>query len=402
MKKKTAVSILQEVDASRDSSKGTSGHDIDVRGDGLKLVLRTYDNVTTAAEAMDQAGLDADVWEPIKVRCSSRQVTVSATQTESGVAEVRSLISINVECKRREGSELAEIADVMAKRARRRAYKLPAVQHRKPRKDPSRLVVGLVDHHWGKLAWQEETGTSYDLKTAGDLFARAIRSAVDKCAGHDVSRIYLPVGNDFCNVDNRQLATEHGTSVAASTVGRYEQLVPLMEESLEKAVTECRSVAPVSVIWVGGNHDRVTSYFLCRCLAKAFRDDKHVDVDTSACPVKYLQFGKCLIGLAHGDAPKQRALVQMMPIERADDWAKSTSAREWLTGHTHQQKTLTSFGTHEASGQVFRILPSLCGTDSWHYHNGFSMSRKATENYLYSEQYGLVAMFHESAERLGG
>ncbi len=49
---------------------------------------------------------------------------------------------------------------------------------------------------------------------------------------------------------------------------------------------------------------------------------------------------------------------------------------------------------------VFRILPSLCGTDSWHYRNGFSMSRKATQSYLYSYEYGLSDVAHYPVERL--
>ena len=90
----------------------------------------------------------------------------------------------------------------------------------------------------------------------------------------------------------------------------------------------------------------------------------------------------------------------MMPIERSDDWAKSKACREWLTGHLHQQKKVERIGTFEEDGMVFRILPSLCGTDSWHYRNGFSMSRKATESYLYSHKWGLSGYFSESAEKL--
>ena len=162
-----------------------------------------------------------------------------------------------------------------------------------------------------------------------------------------------------------------------------------------RCVERAREIADVDVIWVGGNHDRVTSMWLCRCVHWAFESCNHVTVDTSASSVKYRQFGDCLLGFSHGDGPKEKSLKDMMPLQ-SDDWAKSKACREWLTGHLHQQKTTERISTHEQAGIVFRILPSLCGTDRWHFNSGFSMSQKATQSLLYSHKFGMseICTYH--------
>lgn len=364
---------------------------------GFSLTVRSLDRIKTAAEAMEKAGIDLAIWKPMKVIANSWEVAV---REEDKTVTTYPLWQVKVTCERRVPESLEASVDLLAKKIMEGKFLWPEIKHRKPKKDPSKLVVGLVDHHFGKLCWYPETASSYDLKIATELYSRSIAATQRQCEARqsDIDEIIFPVGNDFGHVDNRASSTEAGTPQDAD--GRYEKQTGVMEEALIRSVQEARKIAPVRVVWVGGNHDRVTSMWLCRCIHWAFANDKHVTVDTSACPVKYVQFGQCLLGFAHGDAPKRKALQSMMTTERADDWAKSKACREWITGHFHAETTTERIGTSQEAGQVFRVLPSLCGTDSWHYRNGFSMSRKATQNLLYSYEHGVTAIFHESIERL--
>jgi hypothetical protein len=385
-----------------DRSKAKAAHEHEATEteqtkNGFVVVVRTLERIKTASEAMEKAGIDLAIWKPIKVVANSWEVAV---REEDKSITTYPLWQVKVTCERRVPESIELAVDTLAKRVFAGRFTWPDIKHNRPKRDPSKLVVGLVDHHFGKLCWKPEVLSSYDLKIATELYARAIVATQRQCEARraDIEEIIMPVGNDFAHVDNRAGATEAGTPQDSD--GRYEKLAGVMEEALIRSVEEARKIAPVRVIWVGGNHDRVTSMWLCRCIHWAFEGDRHVTVDTAPCPVKYTQFGQCLLGFAHGEAPKMKALQVMMTTERADDWAKSKACREWITGHFHSEKMTERIGTYEESGQVFRVLPSLCGTDSYHYRNGYSMSRKATQNLLYSFEHGITAVFHESVERL--
>lgn len=383
---KTAVGVKTKQEFERIESTQTD--------DGFFVKVESLDRIQTADEALKKAGIDTAIWKPVKVIANSWEV---ACKLDDGTVKTFPLWQVKVTCDRRVPESIDDSVDVLAKRVMAGKFVWPTVRYRAA-KDPSTLFVGLVDHHFGKLCWEPETRNTYDLRIASTLYSRAIEASVQKYADRQLSEIIMPVGNDFGHIDTRAGTTEAGTPQDKD--GRYEKIAGILESAVINAVAVAREIAPVRVIWVGGNHDPVTSMWLCRCVHWAFAKDKHVTVDTSPCPVKYVHFGKCLIGLAHGDAPREKALKDMMPIERADDWAAAKACREWLTGHLHQQKKTERIGTHEEAGQVFRILPSLCGTDSWHYRNGFAMSRKATESYLYSHKYGFSDMCHISAEEL--
>lgn len=367
---------------------------------GLNVTIQTSKYIENGQQAMLHAGICPDTWKVSRVRIKTYQVTISAKNSETGKVDKRQMFAVQLECVRRFEDSLMKAVDAIAKRSHRRGYKLPKVRYRKPKSDPSTLVVGLTDHHFAKLAYNPEVRDEYDLGIARDLWTAAIRAAVDKCTGRDVASIILPVGNDMCHVDTRAMTTESGTQMDADT--RYEKMSAVVEDSLMLAIEELRQTAPVEVLWVPGNHDYVTSRWLCRCAHHAFKSAKHVAVDTDDCPVKYRQFGKCLLGFAHGNAPKRGALMQQMPVEVPNEWAKSTACREWLTGHFHKDMFQERPSTDEQAGMTFRILPSLCGTDSYHYRGGWSLSRKRTQSLLYSHEYGLTSIFSESNKRLMG
>lgn len=362
--------------------------------DGFVLEVRSLERIKTAAEAMEKGGVDSGVWQPVKVVANSWEVVI---KQDDGTPKTCPLWQIKVTCSRRVPESIEESVDVLAQRVSGGRFKWPAVHPSVP-KSPTKMFMGLVDHHFAKLCWSPETRNDYDLKIATDLFARAIRYTCRKSESKDVDEIIFPIGNDYCHIDTRAGTTERGTQLEYD--GRYEKMSGIAEEAAIKGIEEARQYAKVRVVWVGGNHDPVTSMWICRVVKWAFDGDKNITVDTSPRPHKYYSFGRCLLGMAHGDAPKEKSLKDMMPVEEPEAWAAATECREWLTGHMHQQKKTERIGTSEQAGQVFRILPSLCGTDSWHYRNGFCMSRKATESYIYSCEYGMESSIHASARRL--
>jgi hypothetical protein len=69
----------------------------------------------------------------------------------------------------------------------------------------------IFDAHIGRLTWDEETGENYDLKIAEQMIKSAILKHLSMIKELPVSRILLPLGNDFLNVDNKFNTTSKGT-----------------------------------------------------------------------------------------------------------------------------------------------------------------------------------------------
>jgi len=70
-------------------------------------------------------------------------------------------------------------------------------------------------------------------------------------------------------------------------------------------------------------------------------------------------------------------------------WA-STSYRVFNTGHLHKKATAQTMIGDVVDGVMLKTLPSLCGTDYWHYLHGFVGSPRMMECAIYSDEYGQV------------
>lgn len=261
------------------------------------------------------------------------------------------------------------------------------------------MVLGLTDHHFGKLCWSPETGSDYDLKIAERYFDTAVTKCLERTSTCDLTEILIPAGNDFFHFDTRQSTTEAGTHVDSD--GRWAKVYQIGTESMIRAVEACRQVAPVKVIWVPGNHDHMTSYWMCQVLKATFGEQAGVTFDLhNKSPRKYHQFGKCLLGFTHGYTEKLARLPGIMTVEQSAAWSKSTACREWLTGHRHQSRSQHWTGTYEEDGVTVRILPSLAGTDAWHHAQGYCMARHAVQSFVYDLEYGLSGIHQVSVEEL--
>lgn len=366
--------------------------------EGLTASIQTRKHINTPRDAILHAGIDPDVWEVTTCQIKTYQVTISGHRSSTKEDVTYQMFSVNLTCSRRISQPLMDAAKILADRTLKRAYKLPRIRYRKPKSDPSTLVVGLTDHHFGKLAYRPEVRESYSLKIAKGIWVRAIQSALNRCIGHEITQIILPIGNDMCHVDTRRMTTESGTQMDYDS--RYMKIADVAMESMMMAIERLRAVAPVDVIWVPGNHDYLTSRWLCKVAQVGFGTTKHVSVDVSDCSVKYRQFGRCLLGFAHGHAPKIKSLREMMPVEAAEWWAMSPACREILTGHLHTQIFRDRPSTDEQAGIVARTLPSLCATDTYHYEGGWSLSKKTTQSLLYSNQHGMSCIFSDPLEKL--
>lgn len=363
--------------------------------EGFHLSVKSFDRIQTADQALQKAGIDTVVWEPVKVTANSWEVVV---KDDDNSIHTKPLWQVKVECRRRVSRAMESASAVLAGRIAGGKFKLTPVKYKPTKIRPSVLELSMTDHHFGKLGWAPEVGHDYDLKIAEHYFENGVNRSIDRATGCDIAEIILPLGNDYYHFETRSGTTEAGTPVDCD--GRWAKVYQVGIESMLTAVERCRQVAPVRVVWIPGNHDYVSSYWLCQVIKQAFASSKNVTVDVRPVGRKYHQFGKCLIGWCHGKDEKAARLPGLMAVEKPEDWAKSTACREWHIGHLHQSKSLHWMGTHESDGVTVRVLPSLAGTDAWHFANGFCMSRHATQCHVYDYEYGLTAIYQVPVEEV--
>ncbi len=105
------------------------------------------------------------------------------------------------------------------------------------------------------------------------------------------------------------------------------------------------------------------------------------------------------MGFTHGSDEKHADLPTIMAGEVPRHWADTTH-REWHLGHLHKRKE-TRFNAGDTYGAVtVRVLPSMTGTDAWHYQKGYVKGCRAAEAYLWSYTEGYKAHFSNNVKTL--
>lgn len=261
-----------------------------------------------------------------------------------------------------------------------------------PKRDiKTMLEISLYDAHFGLLSWGKETGENYDLGIAEKRYAVTVNDLLSKTRGWSPEKIVLPIGNDFFHVNN----PEGTTPMAKNNLdmdGRLCKIVEVGSAALINAIKTCLKVAPVEVLWIPGNHDPETSYFMCHILKATFAPNRHVNVDVSPAPRKYVHYGINLIGYTHGNEERHADLPTIMASEQKHVWGE-VGHREWHIGHFHKKKETRYSAGDTFGGVAVKIIPSICGTDAWHFRKGYVGNDRVAEAFLYDKISGLIGTF---------
>jgi hypothetical protein len=262
------------------------------------------------------------------------------------------------------------------------------------------MELSLYDLHLGKYCWGLTTGTDWDNDITVSVFKNAVTDLLNKAAimSNHVNKVIIPLGHDFFQVDNWMGETAAGTRVDSSD-DRFTKTFRMGTDAMIFAIDEALKVAEVEVLYVPGNHDPATSFYLCEVLRNRYINHRHVYVDTEVCRAhvgrKYRRFGNNLIGYIHGgskNCPKDAHLPQLMMMERAKAYSQTVD-HAWRLGHLHTKKTsIVPIGDVFNGIRVERI-PSLSGTDQWHFDNGFVGNRRAAEAWIWSYEHGLWGQY---------
>jgi hypothetical protein len=243
------------------------------------------------------------------------------------------------------------------------------------------LEFAPFDLHWGKLAWAEETGQDYDMKKAAQALNKSIDYTLQAASKFPISKIVLPFGNDFFQIDNEQSTTTAGTPQDVDS--RFKKILREGRKIVIETIEKLKNFAPVDVVIVTGNHGELSEFILGDLLEVKYENDKNVNVNNAAASRKYYSFGKNLIGYTHGNNEKVMDLVGIMATEQSKKWSEC-SHRYWHLGHLHMMQA------REMQGVKIEWLPSLSATDAWHKKKGYVNNTRGVVSSLFDREMGMI------------
>tara|TARA_R110002124_G_scaffold281430_1_gene455701 strand:- start:60559 stop:61650 length:1092 start_codon:yes stop_codon:yes gene_type:complete len=238
------------------------------------------------------------------------------------------------------------------------------------------LEVSLPDYHFGKL-----DGDS--IEQQADKYVNIVVELVNKAKGNNITKIVLPTGNDLFNSDSLDYTTTKGTPQLDN--GTWQKTFRLGCQAVIKSIEYLKTIAPVDIIIVQGNHDYQKSFYLGEILEAYYTLDSNVTVNNDInSPRKYYTYGVTSFGYTHGDKEKMPELPLIMAVENSIEFA-NTKYHYWRLGHIHKELV------NEFQGIVVETLPALTGQDEWHKKMGYNSKRKA-KAYIWNKEEGLSGM----------
>lgn len=276
------------------------------------------------------------------------------------------------------------------------------------------LVVDPADVHIGKLSRILETGHDYDIDEAVRRVDEGVTELVARIKPFGVSKILLVIGNDILHIDHPHRHTTAGTP--QDTSGQWWEMFREAKRCYVALIERLTQIADVHVVYCPSNHDYVSGFMLADSIQSWFRlnPNVHFGDDNRSISIahrKYIQFGKNLIGLTHGDGAKEKDLPQIMQYEARAAWG-SCLYGYWYVHHIHhktrkvagldaQNKEKDHIGVTvmQSSGPVdpgnniyVEAVRSPSPPDGWHDRNGY-LNQQAIEVFLHHPDKGQIARF---------
>lgn len=245
-------------------------------------------------------------------------------------------------------------------------------------------VLSVQDIHFGK----------HENDTIGEDYFRAVEDLITKSTSvYNLDKLYYVIGGDVLNVD-----TFVGTTTSGTLIASYPTAQDMYKEAFDALYNAIRFmsmyVSELHIVYIPGNHDRLSSYHLAHALSKAVREENiawHVEYAERKVFIDETNF----FAFEHGDSNTKNSLL-LYATENPEEWGK-TRYRTLYTGHYHKKKTIEYITEDEYSGFSIKIIPSLSKTDYWHHHNKFVGNKRSAVIDIHSKHGGKLAEFVHNA-----
>jgi len=223
-------------------------------------------------------------------------------------------------------------------------------------------TITIGDAHIGMRADGSETrDRDFDSKIAAKEILDAVDDLTDKMPEAKTGML-VQVG-DFTHSDGSNPFTTKGTLVDVDT--RFEKIMRtaanVMIHAIDRMLDKCDTV---QVVVARGNHDSDTALAVQLILEFYYSKEPRINILKSKGFFHYLQWGKWLFGIHHGDKVKAAKLAQIMPRDMPNAWG-STTHRMWFVGHFHHASI------QEFEGVTVQKFGTLAPPDAWHAGQGY-------------------------------
>ncbi len=246
--------------------------------------------------------------------------------------------------------------------------------------DPYAVVISPTDLHFGSGAWVDEVGEHYDTHEARIRLINRTNNLISRLPSRP-EKIIVATGSDWFHIDNEEGSTTKGTpqDLSTSPAQIFIDGCELAREHIELL----RGVSPIQVVFMRGNHDRQMALALMMYLKAVYENCDDVDVVLDPKLRNYVTWGNNLLGFTHGDGVRGHDLPLLMASEQRKEWG-ACEHHVWFHGHLHHQRLL------EKGGTTVIQLPSLAGSDRWHYRKGHVLARAGICAHLIDKELGLI------------
>jgi len=247
------------------------------------------------------------------------------------------------------------------------------------------LEINLADVHIDKLCNIDETRNEYSTEIGLQRLWQVIFDIIEKTKFYEIKKIIFPFGQDIANIDNMFNTTTKGTP--QDTDVKYDVLYKSLLKNIIKIIHKLSEIAPVEIIYVGGNHDKLTSFTMTEAMYWHFINNDNVEVDSIYNNRKYRLIGDNLVGFAHG-ADERKNIIYCMQNDVPELWGKA-KYREFHLSHFHKEKMID-----EQNGIIFRWISAICGNDAWTYNSGYVGSQKKAQAFIWDDNKGLECIIN--------
>lgn len=245
-----------------------------------------------------------------------------------------------------------------------------------PRQPPVKVdddllsLITITDFHLGMYAWEAETGESWDINIARDVFLNSIHDMINSCP--DSSTGFLCQLGDFLHFDSLlQVTPSSGHILDADT--RYSKLVELtmlvMTQAVELMLGKFKNVV---IVQAEGNHDMAGSIWLRKHLKHIYSKENRVEIIDNEFPYYAYLHGETMLGFHHGHKVRIGQLHKLFAAEPRfrEMWGKAKQTYIH-TGHLHHEKVV------EDGGAITEQHPTLAARDAYAARGGWVSMRGA-------------------------
>jgi hypothetical protein len=246
---------------------------------------------------------------------------------------------------------------------------------------PTVGVLSIQDLHFGKE----------NNENIGEEFKKAIEHLIHKAyQSNNLDKLIYVIGGDLFNMDSFSGTTTSGTPLDNSM--RAQEAYQIGFDSIYWSVNYLKQFCKeLIVVYLPGNHDRLSSYHLAHAISKCFFAEPNIRFDVEYAERKVVVYGNNFFGFEHGDVTKKNTPL-VYATEFSEEWGL-TKYRTCFTGHFHSKKTIEYITENEHNGFAVKHLPSLCSSDYWHYHNKFVGSKRQAILEIHDKTKGRIAEF---------